>query len=334
MNVLVVGGTRFNGRHLVLELIRKGHNVTIFNRGQTNAEIPPEVHRLYGDRKNHQQIREALGREEYDCVIDMSAYVVDDVTSVMEILKDQAGHYIFVSTANVYAPSEIYPITEAYPLNESPAAGEYATNKTKCERYLETEYQGRLPYSVARLSLVYGPDNPFPHREQMMFVRLLKGRTILVPGEGETLTQPGHVDDGAQALIAMMGKPRTFGEAYNITGPDVITDNGYVDTLALISGVEVRKVYLPAEAMSLWKASGRPPLIARISRRNLRWAENVVYSIQKLKGHLGFWPRYTFEAGMRHTFQWFQQEGLADKLSFDFSMEDEFTQRYGQPESA
>ena len=111
MNVLVVGGTRFNGRHLVLGLIKKRHNVTIFNRGQTDAEIPPEVHRLYGDRKNHQQLREALGQEEYDCVIDMSAYVVDDVTSVMEILKGQAGHYIFVSTANVYAPSEIYPIT-------------------------------------------------------------------------------------------------------------------------------------------------------------------------------------------------------------------------------
>ena len=103
MNVLVMGGTRFNGRHLVLELIKKGHNVTIFNREQTKAEIPPEVHRLYGDRKNHQQLREALGREEYDCVIDMSAYVVDDVASVMEILEGQAGHYIFVSTGNVVA---------------------------------------------------------------------------------------------------------------------------------------------------------------------------------------------------------------------------------------
>ncbi len=334
MKVLVMGGTRFNGRHLVLELVRQGHKVTIFNRGVTQVKVPPEVWRLYGDRKDHQQLRKALSREEFDCVVDMSAYTVDDVTSMVDVLEGRTGHYIFISTGNVYAPSKIYPITEASPLDESTAAGEYAANKTKCERYLSREHRHRhFPYSIARLSLVYGPHNPSPHREQMMFVRLLKGRRILVPGRGETLTHPGYVDDGAHALIAMMGNPRTFGEAYNVTGPHAVTDNGYVETLARIVGVEVQKVYLPGEAMDLWIASGRPPLIARISRRNLRWSENTVLRIEKLKDHLGFRPKCTLELGMRQTFEWFQQEGQADKLSFDFSTEEEFIERYGQPKT-
>ncbi|MHC4792411.1 MAG: NAD-dependent epimerase/dehydratase family protein, partial [Planctomycetota bacterium] len=334
MKVLVMGGTRFNGRHLVFELVRQGHEVTIFNRGQTQAKIPPEVRRLFGNRKDHQLLREVLSREEFDCVVDMSAYTVDDVVSIVDILEGRTGHYIFVSTGNVYAPSENYPITEAFPLDESPAAGEYAANKAKCEHYLGREYRRRrFPHSIARLSLVYGPYNHFLYREQMMFVRLLKGRRILVPGRGETLTHPGYVTDGAHALISMMGNSKTFGEAYNVTGPHAVTDNSYVDTLAKIVGVEVQKLYLPAEAMDLWMTSERPPLIARIGRRNLRWSANIVYGVQKLRDHLGFYTQYTLELGMRQTFEWFEKEGLADKLSFDFSVEDEFIDRYCRPKS-
>jgi nucleoside-diphosphate-sugar epimerase len=231
--------------------------------------------------------------------------------SIVDILEGRTGHYIFVSTGNVYAPSENYPITEAFPLDESPAAGEYAANKAKCEHYLGREYRRRrFPHSIAR-----------------------KGRRILVPGRGETLTHPGYVTDGAHALISMMGNSKTFGEAYNVTGPHAVTDNSYVDTLAKIVGVEVRKLYLPAEAMDLWMTSGREPLIARIGRQKLHWSQNIVYGVQKLRDHLGFWPQYTLELGMRQTFEWFEKEGLADKLSFDFSVEDEFIDRYCRPKS-
>ena len=83
MQTLVMGGTRFNGLHLVQELVRYGHNVTILNRGVTEAPVPREVRRLYADRKDHQQLKEVLGSEEFDVVFDISAYVLEDVQSMV-----------------------------------------------------------------------------------------------------------------------------------------------------------------------------------------------------------------------------------------------------------
>ena len=66
MNTLVMGGTRFNGLHLVHELVRCGHRVTTLNRGMTEAKLPREVRRLYADRKDHAQLSEVLGSEDFD----------------------------------------------------------------------------------------------------------------------------------------------------------------------------------------------------------------------------------------------------------------------------
>lgn len=324
-----MGGTRFNGLFVTLELYSQGHDVTIFNRGRTEAEIPPEVHRLYGDRKDHDRLWEAVSGKEFDCVIDVNAYTVDDVSSMVEMLDGRTGHYIFVSTANVYAPSEVYPITEDFPLDEAGAGGDYPAGKVACETYLRRAHRQRgFPYTIARLSLVYGPRNFSPYREQMMFMRLLKGRRILLPGPGDTLTQPGYVEDGVQALVRMMGNKKIFGEAYNVAGPQAVTDSGYVGTLAAITGVEPEVVHIPADDMDAVAAVMPYPLTLRISRTNLRWSENVVCSVEKLKDHVGYWPGHTLEQGMRRTFEWFQREKLSEKLVFDFSVEDELIERY------
>ena len=79
MKVLVMGGTRFNGLALVRELVKHGHEVTVFNRGQTDAALPRSVRRLYGDRHDHAALIETLGGETFDCVHDVSAYTPDDV---------------------------------------------------------------------------------------------------------------------------------------------------------------------------------------------------------------------------------------------------------------
>ncbi len=72
MNVLVMGGTQFNGLALVWELARQGHNVTILNRGKTEADIPVGVTRLTGDRTDEASIRAALGGKEFECIFDVT----------------------------------------------------------------------------------------------------------------------------------------------------------------------------------------------------------------------------------------------------------------------
>ena len=82
-----------------------------------------------------------------------------------------------------------------------------------------------------------------------MFSRLLAGRPVLIPGNGSTLSQIGHVDDEARALRMLMQQPITYGKRYNLTGGDSWTDEGYVDTFAAVTGVEARKVFIPPAVM-------------------------------------------------------------------------------------
>jgi len=326
VKVLVIGGSRFNGFYLVQELVRRGHDVTVFNRGMTPVDFPREVRRLYGDRKDHAQLREVLGRDDFDCIQDTSGYTLDDVQSLVELFDGRTGHYIFASSTVVYAATKLLPITEDFPVEVGPAQQEYGRNKLLCERYLTEVYRRRhFPFSVARLSMVLGPRNIIADREQRMWVRLLRGRPILVPGDGTTVGMVGHVEDQARALCMMMLNPRAFGQIYNITGKDYFTDDGYVDTLAAIAGVEPQKVYVPHQIMDevapQGAVGGRYPLIQRLAPYIHGWKAPVVLSTQKLRDHLGFEQHYTFRSGMAQTYEWFQQERLLERLDFDFSAE-------------
>ena len=79
MKVLVTGGTKFNGLALVHELVRHGHDVTVFNRGRSPGQLPDKVERLYGDRHDHAALADVLRGREFDCVQDISGFKLEDV---------------------------------------------------------------------------------------------------------------------------------------------------------------------------------------------------------------------------------------------------------------
>jgi len=342
MKILVMGGSRFNGYHLVRELVNGGHEVAVLNRGVTPVILPPGVRRLRADRTDHARLKEVLGDEEFDCVQDISAYTLDDVRSMVEIFEGRTGHYIFASSTAVYAASKIMPLTEDAPVELGPTQQEYGRNKILCERYLMRAWrERRFPVSIARFAMVLGPHNRYPDREQRMWVRLLRGREILIPGDGTTLGMVGHVEDEARALRLMMQNPRTFGQIYNVTGKDYFTDEAYVDTLAEIAGVRPRKVFVPFHVMDQFAPfavldrarlglgpaeRGDPshdrPFIQRLAPHIHGWRAPVVFSTRKLQEHLQFEQLYTFASGEAQTYEWFQREGLAELPEPDFSAED------------
>ena len=106
MKALVMGGTQFNGLALVKELVKTGHDVTILNRGQSDAVVPRRVKRLICDRTDHEKMRKTLGRVDFDCVFDISAYRPEDVQLMAEIFRGRIGHYIFASSTVIYAASK------------------------------------------------------------------------------------------------------------------------------------------------------------------------------------------------------------------------------------
>ena len=350
MKVLVMGGTRFNGLALVHELVRAGHDVTTFNRGITEATLPRGVRRLYGDRTDRARLREVLGGEEFDAIHDLSAYTPADVQSMAELFRGRTGHYIFASSTVIYAASKVLPITEDFPVDTSEKQIEYGLNKIACERYLVQQWREHgFPATSVPFASVFGPHNMIPDREQRMFIRLLRGRKVLIPGDGSTLGQIGHVDDEARALRMMMLNPITFGKRYNLTGKEYFSDEGYVDVIAEVIGVTPQKVFVPPAIMDdIWsgrmrlgevatrenRGAGGGSHIVQVSQLVQRsaanihwWDQNVVFSIDRLRRDIGWEPDYTFRGAVLQTFDWFMREGLDKTRQFDFSMEDELLDR-------
>jgi nucleoside-diphosphate-sugar epimerase len=363
VKVLVMGGTRFNGLALVQELAKWGHEVTVLNRGQSNARLPRSVRRLYADRTDHDQLREVLRSEEFDVVQDTSGYALADVQPLVEILRGRIGHYVFASSTVIYARAKVLPIRESDPVDRSERQTEYGTQKLKVEAYLFEQYRTNgFPATVVPFSMVFGPNNIIADREQRMFQRLLLGRPVLIPGDGTTLSQIGHVDDAAVAMRMLMMQPQTFGKRYNLTGRDYWSDEAYVDTCGEIVGVTPHKVFVPAQVMDEIYAgqaeqgatrqgvprmsqsgdsaaatiTARDPravdvrgLIQRLAPNIHHWNDSTFFSIERLREDVGFWPAYTFAAAVEQTYDWFRREKLDESLHFDFSWEDSLIKRLG-----
>ncbi len=330
MRVLVMGGSRFNGRTLIESLLVAGHDVTTFNRGVTPVDLPNCVERLHGDRRDTDALRAALRGRSFDAVHDTSAYVLEDVRSAVEILLDRTGHYVFASSAAVYAPKRgILPVGEDDPQNPSELPGNrYGRNKAICENYLlEQHSRASFPVSITRYPMVYGPRNPNLYREALMFVRLLEGRTILLPGDGTTLSHMSYVRDQATALVAMTLVPRTFGQVYNLASTEYYSDEGYVDTLARIVGVEPNKIHLGSRLTDEAYACMPYPLMPRQGVQLVDWRENSLFSTRKFEAHVGYAQEHSLEQGMAETFAWFQHEGVRDRFEVDFAHEDNLLEK-------
>lgn len=358
MNVLVMGGTQFNGLALVRELVKTGHEVAILNRGQSPAVVPASVERLYADRTDHEAVRSALVGRDWDCVFDISAYRRDDVALMAELLRGRVGHYVFASSTVIYAATDLLPITEGHALDRSERQNEYGLQKILCEEHLVRAHREHgFPATIAAFSMVLGPHNIIPEREQRMLARLAQGRRVLVPGDGTTLGQIGHVDDQARALRLMMGVPATFGRRYNLTGGDVYTDEGYVDTCAAVVGVSPEKVFIPPAIMDDLYVGRRTlaggglavradtrgtegdrrgaalfqlqRIIQRIAPHLHHWNRSVFFSIDQLRRDAGWEPEYTFPAAVAQTWEWMQAEGLDRSREFDFDFEDALLDELG-----
>ena len=308
MRVLVVGGTEFISLHTVDALRRDGHEVVVLNRARRPDRLPAGVRTIVADRLDHAALRTALARERFDGVVDVTYAPTTgpDVEALLDALDDRAGHVIFVSTGRVYDHALPIPFDETTPRNLY--WGDYSKNKIAGEDALLRRHRERgLPVSVVRPTHVFGPLNT-RNNETFFFDRLVRGRPIVLPGAGGWLRQFGHVADLADAIAAMLGTPAAFGQSYNITGEEAISQVGLAELIAEVMG----------RPLTLMAAPGG----ARVAfGQNLVYDCHAVYTTTKARVELGVTPRYTLSSGMAHTFEWYLREGL-DRRDVDFSAED------------
>jgi 2'-hydroxyisoflavone reductase len=216
VKLLVLGGTKFLGRHAVDAALAAGHDVTIFTRGQTSPELFPDVEHLVGDRDGK---LDALAGASWDGIVDTSGYVPRIVRQSAELLRDAVGRYVFVSSISVYDDFS-KPVDEGSPVAqlEDPATEEiteaYGALKAACENVVEEVYGERS--ARVRAGLIVGPYDP-TDRFTYWPRRIALGGDVLGPGAPDAPVQFVDARDLARWLVelALDGPGGTF----NATGP-------------------------------------------------------------------------------------------------------------------
>ncbi|MCS5697893.1 NAD-dependent epimerase/dehydratase family protein [Cyanobium sp. FGCU-52] len=234
MDILVMGGTRFVGRPLVERLRAAGHALTLFSRGR--QPVPGGVEHLVGDRSSDDGLAVLEGRR-FDVIIDSSGRTQKDSRRVVERTGAPSHRFVYVSSAGVYADSELWPLDEDSPTDP---ASRHA-GKAETEDWLRAE---GIPFTSFRPTYIVGPGNYNPI-ERWFFDRIVHGHPVPLPGDGSTITQLGHVSDLAAAMARSIEVETAANRIYNCTGTQGVTFRGLVQAAARAAGrdpadVEIR----------------------------------------------------------------------------------------------
>ncbi|HEY0366375.1 MAG TPA: NAD-dependent epimerase/dehydratase family protein [Pyrinomonadaceae bacterium] len=254
MKLLILGGTRFMGRHLVAAAHARKHEVTLFNRGNYSTEDLGAVEIIKGDR--HTELHKLKGRR-WDAVVDTSGHLPRAVRAAAEVLCNEVDRYVFISTQNAYKDVSVPGIDEAYPLatftNEQldranaidtsgqPSYGElYGPLKALCEQAAEEVMPNRI--LIIRPGLIVGPHD-YTDRFTYWPVRVARGGEVLAPGRPDRFIQFIDVRDLAEWTISMI-EHQSAG-AYNAHGmPNSLTMQKLLDECRSVSGSEAQFTWI------------------------------------------------------------------------------------------
>ena len=310
MNILVIGGTQFLGRHLVNVALERGHTVTLFNRGNRNPF--PQLETIKGDRDPAKgNGLEALKHRDFDAVIDPSGYVPRIVKASAELLKDHTQHYTFISSISVYS-SFAQPTPENAPLAkledetaEAVTGETYGGLKVLCEQAAESVFPGQT--LNIRPGLIVGEFDP-TDRFTYWVDRVARGGTILVPGKPELETQFIDAADLATWTIRMVERSTTG--IFNATG-NTTAFGQVLETIKTTLEADAHFEYVPdafllEHNVSPWMGENSLPLW--IPSSDLDSANFARVPIQKaLEKHLGFRP---LEYTVRDTIEFVKSRGV------------------------
>jgi 2'-hydroxyisoflavone reductase len=249
VRLLVLGGTKFLGRAAVEEALARGHEVTLFTRGETNPELFPEAERLRGDRT---QDLGALGGREWDAVLDTSGFIPAVVRASAEALEGSAGHYQFISSVSVYADQsrqndEDAPVAELGDLPDDELTSDYSNYgplKALCEDAVADVFGDR--HAVVRPGLIVGAHDPtgrftyWPHR-------VARGGEVLAPAPPEGLVQLVDAKDLGRFLVDL--SERRESGVFNATHPG-LSWSELLETCREVSGSDASFTWVSSELLA------------------------------------------------------------------------------------
>jgi 2'-hydroxyisoflavone reductase len=247
LRILILGGTGWLGPNQVRAALARGHEVTLFNRGQRDPDMFPELETLIGDRDND---LEALRGREWDVAIDNSATIPRWVKLSTAVLGDSIGAYVFVSSVGVYLPYLTAPLAEDGPIGtiDDPSTEEvdgdtYGALKALSEQVARDAYPDT--YQVVRPGYIIGPGDP-TDRFTYWPVRMSRGGEVLAPGSPSDPIQQIDVRDLAGFMIDLVEQQASG--TFNAVGPVEPTTMGpFLETVREASGSDATLTWVDAD---------------------------------------------------------------------------------------
>lgn len=337
MKCLVLGGTGFIGSHVVRELVRRGHEVSVFHRGTKPADLPPEVMRIHGDRKRLADSALEFKRLRPDVVIDMVAYTEAEAAELVNVFRGVAGRLVVISSMDVYASygrlkrlesgeADRRPSKEDAPLRQvlypyrAQAKSEdelfYNYEKILVERAGSSVPE--LPATILRLPAVYGPGDPY-HRLFEYLKRMDDSRPVILLDERKAGWRwgRGYVENVGAAVALAATDAKSAGQTYNVGERVARTEAEWVRDIRWAAGWNGDVIALPQDGLP---AHLRTPH---------DWRHDVVGDTEKIHQELGFDDPVPLDEAMRRTVAW-ERAGSPEPVDhklFDYVAEDECVAR-------
>lgn len=316
MKILIIGGTGLISTSISRQLIEAGHDLTLYNRGETKPRLPDGYHLIEGDRDKFEEFEDRMAQAgHFDCVIDMVCFRPEQAESDIRAFKGRVGQLIFCSTVDVYTkPPATFPIVESH---ERHALSDYGRNKAHCEDLFMAAHQdGHFPVTIIRPASTYGEGGNLIHTfgwDTYFLDRLREGLPVIVHGDGEALWVSCHIDDVASAFVNAINNEKAFGKAYHVTGEQWQTWNQYHERLAEAIGVPKPSIiHIPADI--LVRVSAEHTMVTYL---NFQYTN--IFDNSAAKTDLGFEQTIDWKTGAKRTYDWLvEHDRINDYQSFPF----------------
>lgn len=256
MKALFIGGTGTISMGIVKKLAEDPQwEVYLLNRGNRKTEVPEGVKQIVADIYNEEDAAKKLEGMEFDVVSEFIAFDVEAVKRDYRLFKGKTKQYIFISSASAYnKPAASYVITEGTTLANP--YWEYSRNKIACEEFLLDKYRTEgFPVTIVRPSHTYDERSiPLGVHGNKGFYQVIKrmqqGKPVIIQGDGSSLWAVTFNRDFAIGYTALMGNRHAIGEAFQITGDEILTWNQIHQTIADALGVEFKPYYVASEFLA------------------------------------------------------------------------------------
>jgi nucleoside-diphosphate-sugar epimerase len=248
MKVLVIGGTGLISTAIVDQLIARGDDVTVYNRGVTPQRVAGDFKAIKGDRWSYAAFESEMKQHRFDAVIDMVAYAPENAESVVRAFAGRAKHLLVCSTVCVYGgPCTKLPATDDEP--HRPVTG-YGRNKSKIESiFLAQNGKDGTHTTVLRPSFTTGEGATANGVlfDDSTVSRFREGLPVIVHDDGKTPWAIAHVSDVARGFVNALLNEKAFGQSYHLTSDEHTTWDGVFTALAEAAGADPRLEHIPTD---------------------------------------------------------------------------------------